>query len=394
MNVLVFEPECSGHRMYLYTSVLVKALLLAGNKVVLVTAAQDVERVKQHFGDCESLVVVEAIRHGARNGSTIVSKVVGHFMRFASFYHSVRRYKTEHEVNRIVIPFYDDLWKAHALLNLVVSINIPILAILLKPTFYRRDGNGFPARVKQFVNVLLFRRIVGDKDVVTLFMLDQSAVRSLHTNSNASGIKKVDYLPDIGVPTDVDLQQMPTKPVARNVLHLRSEGKIILMFGDISFRKGLTQLVNSIENAGQSPISALIVGRPGEAEKRYLDSKFELLRTGRIIVVPNFVIESDVHLYFCAADVVWLGYQNFLHSSGVLIQAAHFHRPVVGCRVGKIAEDITRFQLGELIDIESHLDIIEKLNMVVSTDYSEGMRRYKDEHSASDFAHRVIKCLN
>jgi glycosyltransferase involved in cell wall biosynthesis len=393
MNILIFEPECSGHRMYLYTSVLVKNLILSGHNILLVTAPGNVDKVKAHFDIERSLTIVETRCTVDQNSSKFINKVINQIKRFVCFYLSIRKYSKIYGVERVFVPFFDDIWKAYVLFDWIIPIP-PISGILLKANFFRIKADTNFDAIRKYTDTLLIKRALKCHSLIDLFMLDESAIHYLNGITGTVEHKKLVYLPDIGTAIPVTEDVILTRHVARHNLNLDTGQKVILMFGDISFRKGLVELVDLVENSEySSSITALIVGRPGIAENNYLISKINLIDTKKIILILNFIPEGDVNVYFSACDVVWLGYKHFMHSSGVLIQAAHFNRPSLGCEIGMIGEDISFYGLGEIIDINDQKDMLDKLRVIVTRDYSDGLNKYKEIHKTENFMNKVVSRL-
>ena len=160
-----------------------------------------------------------------------------------------------------------------------------------------------------------------------------------------------------------------SKEEARNHLGLNANEKIILFFGFIRQYKGLDLLLKAMadERIKKENIKLLIAGEFYEDEKPYLQLIKENQLENSVILKTNFIPDSEVRNYLCAADCVVQPYKNATQS-GVTPLAYHFEKPMIVTNVGglpslvphekvglvaepnatAIAESILRFyQLGE-----------------------------------------------
>ena len=126
-----------------------------------------------------------------------------------------------------------------------------------------------------------------------------------------------------------------SKTEARTHLGLSIDEKIILFFGFIRKYKGLDLLLaamadQQIKDAG---IKLLVAGEFYEDEKQYLEQIKNLSIEDRLILKTDFIPDSEVQYYLCAADAIIQPYRNATQS-GVTPLAYHFEKPMVVTNVG------------------------------------------------------------
>ena len=159
------------------------------------------------------------------------------------------------------------------------------------------------------------------------------------------------------------------KEDARKHLGIVVQDKIILFFGFIRQYKGLDLLLKAMaeKELQQQDIKLLIAGEFYEDPKQYMDLIQAYKLEDKVILKTEFIPDSQVKYYLCAADCVVQPYRNATQS-GVTPLAYHFEKPMVVTNVGglpslvpheksglvceadpaSIAKAITRFyQLGE-----------------------------------------------
>lgn len=125
------------------------------------------------------------------------------------------------------------------------------------------------------------------------------------------------------------------KGEAREKLGLPREGKLALFFGFIRHYKGLDLLLQAMNDARirQDDIKLLVAGEFYEDEKLYRQLIGQYNLADRVILRSNFIPDSEVRYYLCAADVVVQPYRNATQS-GVTPLAYHFEKPMIVTNVG------------------------------------------------------------
>lgn len=129
-----------------------------------------------------------------------------------------------------------------------------------------------------------------------------------------------------------------SKQEARQHLHLPLREKIILFFGFIRKYKGLDLLLDAVSVLKKSGTDAahiklLVAGEFYEDEKPYQEQIEKLGIQENLILRTNFIPDSEVKYYLCAADAVIQPYRSATQS-GVTPLAYHFEKPMVVTNVG------------------------------------------------------------
>jgi glycosyltransferase involved in cell wall biosynthesis len=126
-----------------------------------------------------------------------------------------------------------------------------------------------------------------------------------------------------------------SKQEAREKLQLGQDERILLFFGFIRKYKGLDLLLEAmndqrVKNAG---IKLLVAGEFYEDEKPYREQIAGMGIADRLILRTDFIPDSEVKYYLCAADAVVQPYRNATQS-GVTPLAYHFEKPMIVTDVG------------------------------------------------------------
>ena len=138
-----------------------------------------------------------------------------------------------------------------------------------------------------------------------------------------------------------------SKQEARKYLNLPENDKIILFFGFIRKYKGLDLLLEAMadERIRNSEIKLMIAGEFYEDEKQYLKQIEKLGIKNKLILKTDFIPDSQVKYYLCAADALIQPYRNATQS-GVTPLAYHFEKPMIVTNVGGLPAMVTHNESG------------------------------------------------
>jgi D-inositol-3-phosphate glycosyltransferase len=135
-----------------------------------------------------------------------------------------------------------------------------------------------------------------------------------------------------------------TKEQARDRLGLAPNHKVILFFGSLAPYKGLHYLVDAFETVGKhEPLAQLVIaGAPKGPPEYWKQIQADLQGrswVNRVIQKVDFIPDSDIEIYFKAADVLVMPYVH-IFQSGILFLAYSFGLPVVAADVGSLKEEV------------------------------------------------------
>jgi len=125
--------------------------------------------------------------------------------------------------------------------------------------------------------------------------------------------------------------------------------KVILFFGYVRPFKGLIYLIRAMKSViDEEPKSVLlIVGEMWESKDKYVKEIGRLKIEEHVKFFSRYIPDSQVHLFFEAADVVVLPYVDATQSGPMHIAMA-FSKPVIATAVGGIPETLSDYEIGLL----------------------------------------------
>jgi glycosyltransferase involved in cell wall biosynthesis len=143
---------------------------------------------------------------------------------------------------------------------------------------------------------------------------------------------------------------------ARKHLGIDASDKILLFFGFIRNYKGLDILLDSMKILQQHPATAdiklLIAGEFYEDRKQYDEQIAQLGIADSLILRTDFIPDSEVKYYLCAADVVVQPYRSATQS-GVTPLAYHFEKPMIVTNVGGLPSLVPDGKVGLIAEPNS-----------------------------------------
>jgi glycosyltransferase involved in cell wall biosynthesis len=177
-----------------------------------------------------------------------------------------------------------------------------------------------------------------------------------------------------------DCYQTPshlTQQQAQKQLGIENKN-VILFFGYIRQYKGLMNIIEALPliRTQTSNAHLLIVGEFYDNPQPYLDTIKRLGLEHNITIINEYVANEAVHLYFTAANLVVLPY-NEATQSGILSIAYGFAKPVVVTDVGGLAELVDEGRTGFIVPPHN----IPKL--------AESVVRYFKENREQNFSRAI-----
>jgi glycosyltransferase involved in cell wall biosynthesis len=161
---------------------------------------------------------------------------------------------------------------------------------------------------------------------------------------------------------------MPSSDIrTKNIFDVKNGKFCILVFGGISNRKGVVELLKALKNNTNDKFCVIIAGKIEKEVELFLESdlSLDLIDRNILFVFPGFKSEIEQDMLFESCDVVWVGYVNgFSSSSGVFFQSGQYSKPVLSCNNGLISFLVKKYNNGLLCNVQSWEDIILNLELL------------------------------
>ncbi len=189
-----------------------------------------------------------------------------------------------------------------------------------------------------------------------------------------------------------------SKKEAQEFLQINSSKKTLLFFGFIRHYKGLDILLNALKiikeknNSFYHSLQLIIAGEYYEDSKKYTSFITENKLKDVVVQKTNFIPDSEVKYYLCAADVVIQPYRNATQS-GVTPLAYHFEKPMIVTNVGALASNVPHKKVG-LVCEPNATDIANAIEEFFTLNYNAFLDNIKEEKKKYSWDKLVKSILN
>ncbi|HEY4965678.1 MAG TPA: glycosyltransferase [Puia sp.] len=242
---------------------------------------------------------------------------------------------------------------------IVVRYWLPFMGPALGTILRRAKKNGKTKVVAITDNVLPHEKRPGDKAFTRYFLkpcdafvtMSDAVMKDLREFEKNKPAKQVIH------PLYDNFGEIISRTEARQFLNKRKnwnigpEEKIILFFGFIRKYKGLDILLRAMTEPGirEAGIRLMVAGEYYEDRTLYQQLIRELQIEDLLILNTDFIPDTEVKFYVCAADAVIQPYRNATQS-GVTPLAYHFEKPMIASNVGGFAEQVLHEETGLVTD--------------------------------------------
>ncbi|MEI9909312.1 MAG: glycosyltransferase [Bacteroidota bacterium] len=234
---------------------------------------------------------------------------------------------------------------------IVVRYWLPVMGPALGTILRRVRKNKHTRIVCIADNIIPHEKRPGDKSFTKYFLescdafitMSEKVMSDLRTFEQTKPVRLVQH------PLYDTFGDIISKEQARKHLGLPGNEKIILFFGFIRKYKGLDLLLDAMRNLKNSGIKLLVAGEFYEDDKPYKEQIEKNGISDQLILRTNFIPDSEVKYYLCAADAVIQPYRNATQS-GVTPLAYHFEKPMIVTNVGGLPSLVPHKKVGLVVE--------------------------------------------
>jgi glycosyltransferase involved in cell wall biosynthesis len=228
---------------------------------------------------------------------------------------------------------------------------------------------------------LLLKGALRNPGLRTLFCLDRACIPYIR--------KQTSRVRAIALPDPVREYQRRANPACvRRDLGAEPGRALLLLFGELSRRKGTFQLIEALSllSAQDAARLAVVIAGPiPKGDKPMIDRLATALRAAsavQLLIVDRFIADHEIQDLFAAADFVIAPYQQHIGMSAVLVRAAMAGKPIIGPDYGLLGQLIRRKRLGITVQCSR----AEAIARAIGVSLSQPPQRLFDAASAKVFA--------
>jgi glycosyltransferase involved in cell wall biosynthesis len=259
----------------------------------------------------------------------------------------------------VIVPYLDD-----CLLGLAARRRpfgrTPWLAITMRTMFhYGAMGVTAPRQRFEGVRRWLIYRLLRQDPTAALLTIDPTLADFASARHRHPSLRKVRYVPDPAPQHRVKLSQEE----ARQRLGIARAGRLVLVYGDISGRKGIFSLAQAAALAECPPqVHLLLAGRNRQTRELESTTGWQtLISQGRAHTIYGFIDDEHEGLLMRAADCMWVGYIDFYGVSSVMALAGRHGMPVIASNYGVVGYLAQKHDLGPVVDPHDPASIVAAL---------------------------------
>jgi glycosyltransferase involved in cell wall biosynthesis len=275
---------------------------------------------------------------------------------------------------------------------IVVRYWLPVMGPALGTILRRVRKNKHTRIIAITDNVLPHERRPGDVPFTRYFLksCDAFITMSEKVMADLRSFEKTKPARQVQHPLYDSFGEPITKQAAREYLRntwrlaTGDQDKIILFFGFIRKYKGLDILLEAMADARirKAGIKLLVAGEFYEDAEPY-QAQIERLGIGDLLILrTDFIPDSEVKYYLCAADAVIQPYRNATQS-GVTPLAYHFEKPMIVSNVGGLPALVPHEKVGLVAEPEPQAlaDAILRFYQLGGEAFLPHLRSEKEKYS-------------
>jgi glycosyltransferase involved in cell wall biosynthesis len=309
------------------------------------------------------------------------------------------KYATSLSATQCLIMYLDTILLR---LSLGSRLPCPFSAIYFRPIFHYSSFPKYTSskqeRIWQLRDSLCLKGLLSNSNLQTLFCLDPFAVEKINAKiSKSTAI----YLPDpvqIYNHSDCDLEELKLS------LGIENNRQICLLFGVITQRKGINQLLEAVESLPPEiacRLCLLLIGPLERGEEQELQIRVTNIRESlpvQIICRHDFIADQQIQPYFQISDVILAPYQRHIGMSAILVRAATSGKPILSSDFGLMGEVTRRYSLGLTVDSTKYIDIATALTRFLNESSTglferEKIKQFAEKNAADKFCQTIFQHL-
>lgn len=280
---------------------------------------------------------------------------------------------------------------------IIVRYWLPFMGPCLGTILRRVKKNNYTKIICIADNIFPHEKRLGDKSFTEYFLKPIDGFITMSEKVLADLLQFAKGKPAQFVPHPLydNFGEKVSKEGARQKLTINKNDKVLLFFGFIRKYKGLDILLNAMKllkrDSSTQNIKLLIAGEFYEDEKNYRELLNDSLIKDNLIVHTQFITDSMVKYFLCAADCVVQPYRNATQS-GVTPLAYHFEIPMIVTNVGGLPSLVPDRKVGLVAEpnAESIAEKIKEYFAIGEEFFLTHLREEKKKYSWNNMLKAIV----
>jgi len=398
MKVLIVEPNSSGHHMAMHLQIIIRKFNNLKFETSLLTTHSAVNSQGYKLIKAEMFKNINHyfLPEFKINKVTPLNTLFHQFEMWIAIKKEFLKIMKIDKPDIVLIPTFDWIIQSIEIFGSPFA-NVLFTGVYIHPKHHRYKMGLAPSSRKDFIHNLLFKKFLKIKTLKRVLTFSEPFVDYAKDNYIKLS-NKVSFIPDFGL-----IELKSSKQDARLKLGINQNSKVILVYGSLSLRKGIKELLNVMLN--RNVINNLVILLSGKANEEIIKLMNDpnisnLISLKKLIINFKFHSAFEEQQAFAAADAIWLGYtQGFAGTSGVLYQAIKANLLIIAQEQGIIGMYTKKYKLGVIVSPNKEAQVAEKI-FDLFNNYKfyfeqgiESRKFLKDLHSPSTYADVLTNAL-
>jgi glycosyltransferase involved in cell wall biosynthesis len=403
-KALIFSFSFEGHRQ-IYAQYFIELLLMEGYRITLAADSSQADKSYPYLEDYRSNALLEFLS---------IDRLKQFSLR------RLRKFQDENKINLSIFLEADDHLKllSHQILPSYPRLRGKNLGIFIRSVNYIHQSGPAPkfesnwSKFRWFIyhsmrypirswssNPFIFHEIT----LPFFSLLDKALTPDEIFFESHNQLNSYEWFPDMIFPYVSDDPGLGKKelerwePLLKDFIR-RNQGKeIIFYFGLATSYKGYDTLLKFAANEKLCFIHCGLFDHQSHYEENVEELRDALSKAGLLFETNSYIQSySTVKLFFDSCRYLILPYRYHLGSSGVMLQAIHFGKPVLVPDLGLMAARTQRFSLGRTYRHGDFRDLTLKWQDLKNQvdDFLPHLESYKNLYSRENVKTALSKALS
>ena len=396
MKLLIVEPEGAGHHMSLYVRLLVRTAAKRGWEIHLLTTVKAIRHpaFKLVHSECKELVIHLMPNIELSHSSGWLGLLLNQFRYYKAILSGFRDINPRETPDVIYMVNIDHIDKVLALLGTPFG-KFKFIGMMMNIKFHRKKMKIGSSSRSDWLYKKLFLQLLKINTLEYLTVIDEPFF-NYASSASESGYRKLILVPDVG-----DLHGNISDLEARRFLDIPSNSFVILVYGALTRKKGVEQLLRAVSICKLPDVVVLLAGVQDDRIRELLSGQLglNLIGASKLLVFPSFHNEVQEYRVFRAASAVWVGYiGNSFGSSGVLYQSCSIGVPVLATSKGLIGWLVNHHKVGVTFDPNVVEDVAKSITLLFNDRNLAGVLSANAEklamnHTATKFGDAICDAI-
>ena len=379
MKILIVEPESKGHHFVLYLNKLINEFKKRNFDIDLVTSkkAVNTEAYKIIKKNNKSFNTYTFDYDLSLKNKFFLFKIFFQISYFYIVIKKVIKLSKKNKYDAIYFNHLDPFFYVYAFFGFFVklkNINGLLLNCKFHHSYYKFKNNIVLDKLKFF----LFKLFIKNKNISKIFLVDYLIKDFLSFNNYKS--KKIIFINEA-------FNEIKTinKYLARRKFKFKEKGKYILVYGAITARKGLIELIDAVSSDDNLNEYSIIVA--GVIQNKFYnilrnrEGFKKLIKNKKLYILNKFISENEERQLFSSTDFVWLGYNNNSSdsSSGVLNLSVMAEKIIIASNRGLIAKIVKSNRIGYIYNSNLRIMLKKILKKKNYQKIKNNIKKYKSK---------------